>query len=118
MTPAASPGSPLGRLASKLGIDERAAETIYDIDEDGLHLVLAPSKLPKNVTSAMEQIARLVVAGRQAAGIDEESTSIGEIRAACQDRGRSTSLSTSMTSRPSAKWFEPELEMDLGLGAD
>jgi hypothetical protein len=78
----------LSGLAQRLGIELAAAEAIYDVDEEGLHLVIAPSKLDTSVTAAMEQIARLVVAGRQAVGVDDEWTPIGVVRAACENRGR------------------------------
>lgn len=75
------------RLASKLAIDWRTAEQVYDLDEEGLHLVIAPSRLARAVGTAIEQIARMVTAGRQAAGL-EEWTSISKIRDACHDRGK------------------------------
>jgi hypothetical protein len=81
-------GSRIAKLAAQLGIEPSTAAGAYDIDDDGLHLVLAPSKFHSNVTTAMEEIARLVVAGRQAAGLDEEWTALNEVRAACENRGR------------------------------
>lgn len=82
-------GTPsLGVLAQKLGISEDEAEQIYDLDGDGLHLTVQPSRLDSKVTAAMSQIARLVVAGRQAAGVDEDWTSVQDVRAACENRGR------------------------------
>lgn len=83
-----SGGSSLGILAEKLGISEVEAEEIYDLDGDGLHLTVQPSRLDPKVTAAMNQIARLVVAGRQAAGLDDEWTSAEEVRVACEGRGR------------------------------
>jgi hypothetical protein len=83
----ASADGPLAKLAETLGIDSATAEKVYDIDEDGLHLVLSPTKLG-GVTTAMERIARLVVAGRQAAGLDEGWTSIDVVRAVCENRGK------------------------------
>jgi hypothetical protein len=79
---------PLATLARKLGIEEATAARVYDLDDDGLHLVAGPARFDSRVTAAMEQIARLVVAGRQAAGLDEEWTSADQIRVACEDRGR------------------------------
>lgn len=78
---------PVVRLARKLGIDERTAQQVYDIDEDGLHLVLSPAKFNTKVTYAMQEIAQLIVAGRQASGLDEDWTSADEIRKACESRG-------------------------------
>lgn len=84
-------GDAMARLATKLGIDPATAAKAYDIDEDGLHVVVAPSRLHANVTTAMRQVARLVAAGRQAAGLDLEWTAVSEIRRICEDRGRFSS---------------------------
>ncbi len=84
-------GSPMAKLAEGLGIDPALATQVYDIDEDGLHVALAPSKFSDKVTQAMEEIARLVVAGRQAAGLDAEWTSFNDVRAVCENRGRFSS---------------------------
>ena len=88
LTPPADAGSQIARLASKLGIDVPTAAKVYDIDSDGLHLLLSPKKFDDKVTGAMQQIARLIVAGRQAAGLDEEWTKLKEVRAACENRGK------------------------------
>lgn len=78
----------LDALARRLQIDRRAAEAIYDVDDDGLHIVISPTRLADSVRAATDQIARLVVVGRKAAGLDSEWTSVEEIRRACNDRGK------------------------------
>jgi hypothetical protein len=90
-TATATTGTALAGLATKLGIDEATAARVYDIDDDGLHVVLSPSRFNGQVTYAMQEIARLVVAGRQAAGIDEDWTSVDEARKVCENRGRYSS---------------------------
>lgn len=83
-----SVASPMAKLAKHLGIDPVLATQVFDIDEEGLHVALAPSKFSSKVMQAMEEIARLVVAGRQAAGLDAEWTSFNEIRVVCENRGK------------------------------
>ncbi len=78
----------MAKLAAKLGVETTTAERVFDIDEDGLHLIVAPSKLGPTTKEAILQIARLVVAGRQAAGLDAEWTASAVVRAVCEDRGK------------------------------
>jgi hypothetical protein len=85
---APSAGEATARLAVKLGVDVATAEKVFDIDEDGLHLIVAPSKFGPTTKEAILQIARLVIAGRQAAGLDAEWTTSAIVRAATEDRGK------------------------------
>jgi hypothetical protein len=78
----------MATLSAKLGVDIATAERVFDIDEDGLHVVLAPSKLHGTTSVAIQQLARLVVAGRQAAGLDDDWTATSAIRSVCEDRGK------------------------------
>ncbi|MCL4078435.1 hypothetical protein MX659_02300 [Coriobacteriia bacterium Es71-Z0120] len=70
----------IGRIATKLGIDRESAERVFHIEDDDLKLVLPSSKLASPKKTATEEIALLVVAGRQASGLDQETTDADKIR--------------------------------------
>lgn len=78
----------LGAIAKKLGVAEDYVHEVYTIDDGRLDLVIAPTKLDKAKSPATRQLALLVAAGRQAAGIDNEWTSSIVIRDVCSDFGR------------------------------
>jgi thymidine phosphorylase len=71
--------SALRRISAKLGIDEDATEASFDLDEGKIRLSLPARKFDKQKSRATKEIALLVAAGRQAAGV-EERTEVGVIR--------------------------------------
>jgi len=74
--PASAPAEDdlIGRIAQKLKLDRESVERIYDVSGDELRLVLPSPKLSSGKKPATEEIALLVAAGRQAAGLDQETT--------------------------------------------
>jgi len=74
----------IGRIAAKLGVDRESAERVYDLEGDELKLVLPSSKLAGPKKTATEEIALLVVAGRQASGLDQEATNAEKVREAAE----------------------------------
>jgi hypothetical protein len=72
--------------AEILGCDALAVARVYDVDDDGVHLNIRRSALASSRRAAMEQIALLVVAGRQAHKI-EEWTQADVVRKACEEMG-------------------------------
>ena len=74
-------------IAHKLGVDAERVARVVDVDDDGLHLTVPRSALPPVKLEAMQEIARLVSAARQAAGLDGEYTPLARIRDACDKRG-------------------------------
>jgi hypothetical protein len=78
-------GDALERIAGKLKLDREIVAHVYNVDPEGnLEVVVAPSRLPAKVATAMREIALLVAAGRQAGGFDSEWTSADEIRQVCE----------------------------------
>jgi hypothetical protein len=72
-------------IATRLGVTADVVEQAYFVDGDTLEVVLPPSKLDVKKSRATEQIALLVAAGRQAAGLDDDGwTSVDPIRVACE----------------------------------
>ena len=84
-------GAPLsdaiGRIAVKFGVEAEIVERVLDVDEDGVHLSVPRSALNDTKKVAMREVARLIAAARQAAGVDEEYTQFAVIRDTCDDRG-------------------------------
>lgn len=76
----------LAAVAAKLGVDESQAAQVFDVDDDGIHLTIQRSRLDAKQKVAQQEIARLVVAARQAGGM-EEWTPIGLVIDAAHDRG-------------------------------
>jgi hypothetical protein len=77
---------PMQRIANKLKLDSEVVSHVYYIDPEGknLEVVISSSRLPAGFAPAIKELALLVAAGRQAAGIDAEWTSADEIRKVCE----------------------------------
>src|SRR5437660_10217428 len=76
-------GSGLDRIAAKLAVDAEVASQLYYIADGQLEVVVSPGRLAAKASPATKELALLVVAGRQAAGIDAEWTGVDEIRKVC-----------------------------------
>jgi hypothetical protein len=76
----------LQRIASKLKLDREVVSQVYYVNPDGksLEVVISPSRLPTKFGTAIKELALLVAAGRQAAGIDAEWTAADEVRRVCE----------------------------------
>jgi hypothetical protein len=77
---------PVDAIAYRLDVPEALVHRVFDLDEEGVHLVIPRSSLDKRKSEAMRQVARLLVAARQAAGI-EGWTDIGLVRDGCDGLG-------------------------------
>lgn len=74
------PAAGLAGVAQALKIDEETASYLYDIDGRELDLTIARDDLSTDRATAMREVALLVVAGRQASGIDKDRTDSGQVR--------------------------------------
>ncbi len=76
----------LDRISSKLKLDREVVSHVYYISPDskGLEVVVSPTRLPSRFGPAIKELALLVAAGRQAAGLDSEWTAAEEIRKVCE----------------------------------
>lgn len=74
----------LARIAARVNLSTDQVESVYFLDRDKLELVVAPGRFETAKTRGTEQIALLVAAGRQAAGLDEDWTSVDPIREQCE----------------------------------
>jgi hypothetical protein len=80
-------GDRVTKIARRMGIDPGALAYVYDVDDDGVTLVVQRSKLAKDKANASREVALLYAAARQAGGFDEGSTPSGEIRQRVSDMG-------------------------------
>jgi hypothetical protein len=77
-----------GRVASALGVPTADVDEAFDLDDNRLRLTIAPSRLPRQRATAMKDVALLISAARQAAGIDADGwTSVDVIRDECRELG-------------------------------
>jgi hypothetical protein len=80
--------SAVGRAARKLQVEEVQLSRVLDFDEDGVHVLLQRSRFSSKKSEAIQQVALLVVAGRQAGGLDPEGwTHQGQVRDATEALG-------------------------------
>jgi hypothetical protein len=80
-------GDVLGRIASALKVDRGILELVYDVRDGEPELVVASRRLASNKAQAARQLAQLISAARQAAGL-EEWTSTATIRKVVTDYGK------------------------------
>jgi hypothetical protein len=80
-------GDAVGRIATRLGLEAEVVSRVFDVDDEGVHLTVPRSALDDSKRTAMREVARLISAARQAAGVDDEYTPLATIREACDDRG-------------------------------
>jgi hypothetical protein len=70
----------LAGIAKALKVDEETASYLYDINGRDLDLTISRDDLSSDRATAMREVALLLVAGRQAAGIDKDRTDSNEVR--------------------------------------
>jgi hypothetical protein len=82
----AGEGSPLASIAGKVKRGVEAVEQVFDIDDEGVHLLPGRSDLNEVQATAQQEVALLVLTGWQGAG-KEEWTKISRVRDAANDLG-------------------------------
>jgi hypothetical protein len=80
------PTTPLTGIASKLGIDADVAERVFELEDDQVHILVAPKTLASNMRKATQELAYLVASSRQATGI-EDQTATALIKDVCSQFG-------------------------------
>lgn len=96
VTPPA-PGAPktLDAVAAKLKVPVEDVSEVFHLEGEDIALSLATSQLPEENKQAVEQIALLVTAVRQAGGWDAEWTPVSVIRPVAENYGKAdTNFST------------------------
>jgi hypothetical protein len=86
--PEPAPTTGLARLAARTKVSEQALGDIFDVDGDSISVHVASSRINSAKSRATRDIALLVVAARQGAGLDESWTAIGHVREALQNYNR------------------------------
>jgi hypothetical protein len=77
----------IGSIALAMAIEGELLDLVYDVRDREPHIVISAKRLSDNKSLATRQLAQLLAAGRQAAGV-EEWTSVNTIRGVVQDYGR------------------------------
>jgi hypothetical protein len=77
----------IGRIARRLHVDRAVAGRVFDVDDEGVHLLVPRSRFDAAAKTATQEVATLIVASRQAAGIDEEWTTVSEIKRHAEQKG-------------------------------
>jgi hypothetical protein len=96
--PPVSPGAPpgaqhveagdiLSHVCAALKVDRDLIDLVYTLQDGEPHIVVSPKRIATNKAQATRQLAQLVAASRQAAGL-EEWTSVNSIRKVVADYGR------------------------------
>ncbi|HKP44924.1 hypothetical protein [Mycobacterium sp.] len=80
-------GDVLGKIAAALKLDRDVLELVYAVKDGEPELVLAARRLASNKAQAARQLAQLISVARQAAGL-EEWTSTAPIRKVVTDYGK------------------------------
>ncbi len=73
-------------IAARLELDPGAIERVFEVDGDDVHLVVARKALPASKKGAVNEIAYLITAARQALGVDDVTTA-ATIRNVCEQFG-------------------------------
>lgn len=77
----------MGRVSGALRVTLDVAELVFAEQDGAPHLVISSKRIAQNKAKAARQIAQLIAAARQSAGL-EEWTSVGTIRQVVSDYGR------------------------------
>lgn len=80
-------GDILSKISARLKLDRAIVDEVYGVKDGELVLHMSPSKLDDTRSGGTKEIALVLAAGRQAAGI-EEWTSYAEIRQWCDHMNR------------------------------
>jgi hypothetical protein len=80
-------GDVLDIVSATLKIDRDLTELVYSLQDGEPHVVVSPKKIASNKAQATRELAQLVAASRQAAGLDEW-TPVGIVRKVVTDYGR------------------------------
>jgi hypothetical protein len=94
----AQPAGPLAAAASRLGVPRAIFDDVFHSDGDSIGVGLAASRFDKTRSGGTRQLALLIAAARQAAGL-EEWTPTTAIREVCRDYGKFDSANFASTLR-------------------
>lgn len=78
----------VGRIAQKLKLPAEQVGSVFEVDEDTVHLLVSSSSLDQKVKVAQQELTQLFVAGRQAGGVDEGLTPVDAVREVLSDFGK------------------------------
>jgi hypothetical protein len=74
-------------IARRLKVSTEEVSEVFEIVDDDVRLIVAPSVLPKQRAAATRAIALLIAAARQSAGVDDGWTNQDVLRDHCREFG-------------------------------
>jgi hypothetical protein len=95
----------LDRIAAQLEASPESVAVVYYEQDGDLGIGVAHTKLASGKASATRQLALVVAAGRQAAGLDDGWTNVGTIRRWCEEFGKFDSPNFAATIREIGEVF-------------
>ena len=96
----------LHAIALRLGLSKDVIDEVFEVKDNTLDVILGYSRIASGTAAGARQLAVLVVAGRQAAGIDADGwTSAGEIRAICKEFNKFDQANFASTIAGMHQWF-------------
>lgn len=84
---AADPGDLLGKIGAKFRVNRELIEDTFEVEDGSVNLTISRTKLEALKTKGTKQIALLLAAGRQAAGL-EKATETKVIRTVAEEYGK------------------------------
>lgn len=118
-SPSVEESDGIAMIAQKLEVDSALASLVYDVDEDGVHLTVKRDRLSSTNKVAQQEVTYLVVAARQAIGL-EEWTSTRTVLESAHDRGvHDTNVSKAITALDSdgLRFRGPKSKREMKINA-
>lgn len=109
-----TPSSSIGRgaqsgiqaIAQKLGLPVEVVSEVFEIKDGALDVILGYSRIAAGAAAGTRQLAVLVAAGRQAAGIDADGwTPVSGIRSICKEFNKFDQANFASTVVEMDQWF-------------
>ncbi|MDA3935864.1 MAG: hypothetical protein PF636_03230 [Actinomycetota bacterium] len=96
----------LESIAQKLDVPLDVIAEVYEVSDGTLDVILGYSRLSPKMKAGTEQLAILIAAGRQAAGLDPDGwTTVGTIRDICKDFNKLDGPNFATTISSMDQWF-------------
>lgn len=77
----------MAKIAKRMGVEVNTLRYVYELDDEGVTLIVKRAKLASDKANATGEIAVLYCAARQAGGYDEGYTTASEVRDRVKDYG-------------------------------
>jgi hypothetical protein len=75
------------KIAAKLRLEPAVVGQVFEVEDTTVHLLVSSSAFSSTKAVAQQEITQLIVAARQASGVDEDLTAVESVRALLDDFG-------------------------------